>query len=301
MATVIEILELSEGVSGGADLESGGQHVRAFLVTFDGINKYAPSAIIATDGINTIPLYYTVHPADTSSRLMAITSEPVDGANGLIWKTTCTYRRPTINANAPTSPSSPSGGGGAPASITPQKIEIGFWTKTAVVWQDTAGTALRNSAGDMYDQQPTREDEHIQFTITRTQSSVNLDWLEELNNHYNSSAFTISGRSFPAYTLKCNITASYPVGSDNTLWEVKIVLKYDPDTWDWIILNAGYYEKDSGTGALKKITSSLDGKFATKPMLLDAAGAKLAPGGTPTYKTYFKYYGADFAYLGLGY
>jgi hypothetical protein len=232
---------------------------------------------------------------------MTITSEPVDGSNGFIWKTTCTYKRPTINANAPASPGSPSGGGGAPAAITPQKIEWGYWTKTQVVWQDTAGTAIRNSAGDMYDTQPTRENEYLQLTVTRTQSSLDVNWIEEMNDKYNSSSFSIAGKSFPAYTLKCNITANYPVGSDNSLWEVKIVLKYDPDTWDWIILNAGYYEKDSGTGALKKITSSLDGKFATKPMLLDSAGAKLAPGGTPTYKTFFKYYGKNFAYLGLGY
>jgi hypothetical protein len=234
---------------------------------------------------------------------MEITAAPAPDSNGLIWITTCTYSRPTINANAPASPSDPvSGGGGAPtpAPITPQKIEWGFWTKTSVVWKDRLGDVIRNSAEDVYDSQPTREDEYDLITVTRTQSSFSPSWKNYLNNKINAGSFTVGGYSYPTHTLKCNVSATFPVGSNNNLWEVKIVLKYDPDGWDWTILNAGHRYKDAGTGKLRKCIDG-EGKPATRPMLLDAAGLQLAPGGTPTYKTFVKYDSADFDYLGLGY
>lgn len=302
MPSVIEVLEIPEGTEGGASIDSGASFTRSYSVEFDGINKSPFAAITATDGVITIPAYGAAHPDLSSSLVVDKTAKTDADSNGWIWLVTVKYAYPKVDADPQGSPDPPGQDGGDPGESAPpatplpsKKITWGSWTKTSAPQKDIVGNALLNSAFDCFDPPLTREDEHIQVTIVRTQSSFDAFWFNYLNNSLNNQAFAMKGYEFAAKTLRCKIQAEYPTGPNNNLWQITITIQHDPATWDWRVLNAGYNYWDS----IKAIPIFIKGHRPSVPQLLTADGLKLAKNGTPTYKDFRKYYVADFAYLGL--
>lgn len=301
MATVLEVLETTAGVSGGAALGQGSKFTRTFLVTFSGINKSPAAACLANDGINAVPDYGTVHADDYKVYVIDKEAKPADGGGGIYWEVTVQYGRPTIAANPSASPAAPpdntAGSGSPPAPQVSTKIQWGVWTRTVSPLKDLNGNVFRNSAQDLIDPPPTREEENIQITYTRTQAGFSVQWLRNLNNRININSITIGGYTFLPGTLKAKITADFPAGNSSTAWQVTIVLQHDPDGWDWSLLDAGY-KYLSGGNTREFRDNNLP---ATKPHLLDGSGGALGAGGTPVFLSFRKYWYADFAYLALDY
>lgn len=301
MAAVIEVLETTAGVSGGAALGQGSKFTRTFLVTFDGINKSPAAACLASDGVNSVPAYGTVHADDYKVYVIDKEAKPSEGGGGIHWEVTVQYGRPTVSANPSASPAAPpdnaAGSGSPPAAQTSTKITWGTWTRTTAVVKDLNGAIFKNSAGDLIDPTPTREEENLQITYVRTQAGFSVQWLRNLNDRININSITIGGYTFLPGTLKAKISAEYPAGNSSTAWQVTIVLQHDPNGWDWSLLDAGYKYLSSGNPREFR-----DGNLpATKPRLLDGSGGQLAGGGTPVYLSFRKHWYADFAYLALDY
>lgn len=301
MATVVEVLETTEGVSGGASLGTGSKFTRTFQVEFNGINKSPAAACLANDGARSVPNYGDLHADDFKVYVIDKQAKPVEGGGGIFWEVTVQYGRPTEvtgSANPATTPASPpdnaAGSGSPPAAQTSIKIQWGTWTRTDSPTKYLTGAIFKNSAGDLIDPPPTREEENIQITYTRTQASFSAQWLRRLNNRININTITIGGETFAAGSLKAKITADYPAGNGSTSWQVVITLQHDPNGWDWTLLDAGY-KYLSATG----MRAFFDGALpATKPRLLNGSGLSST---TPVYLNFRKYWYADFAYLGLDY
>jgi hypothetical protein len=300
MPSVIEVLEIADGLTGGASLESGGSYTRVFQIEYSGVMVDPVTAILDSS----VPVYGATFPTDSSSIVTDKQATPETDSNGRIWRVTVKYSRPQINPDAQPSPNNPGedGGtsGGAPpgSSITSQKWQWSTWSKTIAPQKDRDGLVFANSAGDLIDPPPTREDENLQLTYTRTQSTLSIQWLRDFNNAVNLTGLTIDSVNFAARTLKCKITAERPAGAAGNLWLVTITLMHDPDGWDWQLLDAGYRYK-SGTTLVDFV--GVGGIRATKPRLLNGAGAKLADGGDPVFKTFRKHKLAAFEYLALDY
>ena len=300
MPSVLEVLEIADGLTGGASLESGGSYTRVFQIEYSGVMVDPVTAILDSS----IPVYGAVFPTDSSAIVTDKQATPETDSNGRIWRVTVKYSRPQINPDAQTSPNNPgddggTSGGSAPSSpITSQKWVWGTWSKTVAPQKDRDGLVFANSAGDLIDPPPTREDENLQLTYTRTQATLSVRWLRDLNNSVNSQDISIDSVPFVAGTLKCKITAEKPAGAAGNLWLVTITLMHDPDGWDWQLLDAGYRYK-SGTTLVDFI--GVGGIKATKPRLLNGAGAKLADDGDPVFTTFRKHKRANFAYLALDY
>ena len=300
MATVIEVLETTAGVSGGAALGQGSKFTRTFLVTFDSINKSPAAACLANDGVNSVPNYGTVHADDYKVYVIDKEAKPAEGGGGIYWEVTVQYGRPTIAANPAASPAAPpdntAGSGSPPAAQTSTKIQWGTWTRTNAPLKDLNGAVFKNSAGDLIDPPPTREEENIQITYTRTQAGFSVQWLRNLHNRININSITIGGYTFLPGTLKAKITAEFPAGNSSTSWQVTIVLQHDPDGWDWSLLDAGFHYLSGGN--VRDFYD--DNRPAARPHLLDGSGAALGA-GAPVFLSFRKYWYADFAYLALDY
>ncbi|WP_020475262.1 hypothetical protein [Zavarzinella formosa] len=308
--TVIDIIETADGVEGTLDIQTGDTRTRSFRVFFEGFNQSvdaARNATCETSIVTAIPGYGENHPENSFIYVLKKSGKVTSDSNGSAWDVTVEYGVLTANANPSPSPS-PAGADGAtgdsppPDPETPQKFSINYWTKTSAPQADILGNAFLNAAYDFYETPPTREDEYLMFTAVRTSSKMDYDWLDSLNNCINVAAHKIGNKTYAAGTLKANITAEWPGGSDGKSWTVTIVVRHDPDGWDWQIINAGFNKLVlGGIAGIKKVPIILNGYKPSKPQLLDASGFLLAPNGNPTYKTYRKHYKADFAYLGLGY
>lgn len=297
---VVETLELADGLQGGASVDNGGSYTRIFQIEFDAVVTDPVDAF--TD--SSIPDYGDLFPSDSSVVVKDKTAEPEADSNGRIWRVTVRYERPTTNNDPAASPDAPGEDGGAgegspPDPIVSQRIQWSTWSETEAPQADIAGTLFKNSAGDLYDPPPTRERKNLQCTITRTQSSLDIDWLNNLNDCLNNTAFTLGGREFAAKTLKVSLAADWPTGKANNLWNVTITIQHRPGGWDWSLLDAGYWELASG-GGKARITDK-GGMPVNKPRPLNGSGLKLADGGTPVYNAFRKHYVTDFEYLGLDY
>lgn len=296
---VVETLELADGMDGGASLESGGKYTRVFQVEFDAVNDDPVLAFLDAS----IPIYGAEYPSDSSAVVTEKTATPEADSNGRIWSVKVMYSRPSITADPADSPDPPgedgeAGEGEPPDPIPSTKIQWSTWTETEAPQTDLDGELFKNSAGDLYDPPPTRENKNLQCVITRTQGTLDVNWLNNLNDCLNNTAFTLGGKEFAAKTLKVSISAEYPAGSSGGKWQVTITIQHKKNGWDWSILDAGYRQLVSGEP--HHIIDAF-GMRVSKPRPLDGSGFVLGAMDPPVYNSFRKHYVTDFAYLGLDY
>ena len=163
------------------------------------------------------------------------------------------------------------------------------------------GTAVLNSAGDVFDRVPTISVPAPTFTKvmkfrTRQSGAVACDC------KVNNSSVTIGGRSYPTGSLLCHVAEKRIFGDPDWKYRYTIQLKYRTNPvklagansttdigWDVAITDAGMRELDSN-GKLKLIKSvdAETGKkcTVTSPELLDGQGHAVARSANSTPKPY---------------
>ena len=285
--SAIEILEVADGVTGNASVESGQRYTRVFQVELAAPSVDIPEILAASSATYTIPAYGEAYPTDGYAFVTNKTAEP-HADNPCIWTVHVEYTVPKVNPDAPDSPDAPSGGsGGTTDPIVSQKKTWRLYAKTEAVLDDIAGATIVNSAGDPFDPAFTQEKLYPELVIERTQRTFSPQWMLDYRGKRNSAAITIGGKVWAAKCLRVvDITATQPAGQSAQSWQVTITIRYDPVFHDIRTLDVGLREKVAG-----KMVPIMDGgQKATQPVLLNGAGRKLAVGAAPVFLPRFEIY-----------
>lgn len=163
------------------------------------------------------------------------------------------------------------------------------------------GTAVLNSAGDVFDRVPTVSVPAPTFTKSmkfkqRQSGAMACDC------KVNAAAVTIGGRTYPIGSLLCHVAEQRVIGDPNWKYRYNIQLKYRTNPvklaganavtdigWDVAITDAGMREKgDDGKLKLIKSIDSETGKKCTvqSPELLNGQGKAVTRGAGANPKPY---------------
>lgn len=251
-----------------------------------------------------LPAAASFHPQDTLAFVLARAAKPLDDDN-LVWEVRVRYGRPTVNFTAGTSPgaggSAPTAGpsGSGAGTMSPVEVSYGFVDVT-VPATTSEGGLIRNSAGDPFAPQPTKEESRFEATLTYNVYTMDLTWLEESNNKVNNAAFVISGRSFAIKTLRAKLSASSVSQNGANWWRVQVKIQHNPKGWDTKIEDAGMRYLEGGVaGKLRSFPGTAIGPN-TLPQRLKANGDKAAPGDPTNFITVAQHTAINFNTLFLG-
>ncbi len=161
-------------------------------------------------------------------------------------------------------------------------------------------TPCRNSAGQVFDPPPMRDNSRLTLRITRNESISTLHPAVDLayTDAVNADVFW----GCPAGTWKCTgITSKREIKqlASGTLFPyLRCGYAFEArPRWDLLILDAGAYYKTSGEVPKRFIFTGDDGQ--PRIGLLDGTGGKLADGERPVYRTFRTYLRKPFAPLNL--
>lgn len=210
------------------------------------------------------------------------------GPSAIIWEVTCEYDsewRPADNPNPLLRPA-----------------EYRYRGRTILVsrTEDLDGKKFVNSAGQPFDV----SEVGIPFNIGIVEFSVNvatysIAQVQEWKNGVNDAAFFGAAKG----TLKLvdydgdPATETDQTGFAYSYFRVSGSIEYKPDGWMVELLNKGKVQKNQDGD--KENIHDEHGQDINEEVLLDAAGKKLPPNGTPTYKTFRNLEYIDFTLLGL--
>lgn len=148
--------------------------------------------------------------------------------------------------------------------------------------EDVDGDALINSAGQPFD-------EPIEQEATRSVlvATVNVATLTEVIDYATTFSNAVNDATWmdlAARQVLCREVTSTPLLTEgaNTYYSVtfRFALQPDGETWDRQFLQRGFKYIDAGEIINAK---DKDGNLVSEPILLTAAGGKLAIGGTPVF------------------
>lgn len=153
--------------------------------------------------------------------------------------------------------------------------------------------AVLNSADDLYAGpiKARRINRVITASLAEKVSVFNYASQVVFIDSVNSGSYTINGETFAAQTLLCRAVKANQqtwidsAGVSTDYYDIVYVFEAssDPNGFKLVLLNQGMRYKDGSEH--KPILKN--NKQIPRPDLLDAAGAVLAVGGTPTYKTFY--------------
>jgi len=225
-----------------------------------------------------VPAIGTAHPVHTG---LFVETYDVEEGEGNEKQTLTVY----VNYAPRTTETSGSGSEAATLQVEEWGWDAGTEERELVDAVD--GTAVLNSAGDVFDRVPTISVHAPTFTkvmkfATRQSGATNCDC------KVNNSSVTIGGRSYPTGSLLCHVAEKRIFGDPNWKYRYTIQLKYRTNPvklagsntatdigWDVAITDAGMRELDTN-GKLKliKAVDPETGKrcTVTTPELLDGQG-----------------------------
>lgn len=284
-ATVVKVIPKA-GTTYGVDDTGAIDIVQRYQVILD---EPLNSGQLLTS-FNGVPAIGTVHPQRAGYYASRYEIRQPDGADRATLDVSVHYSAQVWSTD---------GGGG---DVTMRVDEWGWDSSTSQreLLCDTDGNTVLNSAGDSFDQYPQIETPAPVFTKVMRFNSRQPGWYD-CNCKVNSSAVTISGRSFPKGTLLCTISENLVIGAIALKYRYTVHLRYRSNPakiagaetltecgWDEVIADAGMRSKDETSGRLVliKIPDSETGEPATvtSPELLDGAGKPVARSADPAWK-----------------
>lgn len=262
---------------------------RKYQVILDDITGANGEAVSFTG----VPAIGTAHPSHAG---LFVDSYDVEEGEGNEKKTLTIY----VNYAERTTETSGEGS----SAVTSQVEEWGWDSGSAEreLTDAADGTAVLNSAGDMFDRVPTISVPASTFTkvmkFTTRQSGASA-----CDCKVNASAVTIGGRTYPVGSLLCHVAEKRIIGDSDWKYRYTIQLQFRTNPvklagsnsatdigWDVAIVDAGMREKDATTGKLKliKAVDPETGKrcAVTSPELLDGSGKAVVRSSSSTPKPY---------------
>jgi hypothetical protein len=197
------------------------------------------------------------------------------GPNSLFWVVTCNYE--TEDEEEEEDQDDP----------TAEKAKLSFDYETTqelveATFQTSADPVdgVRNSAGELFKQQPTHEVDNIVINITRNEN-INTD-VGTLANTFNNSINSGAWGGFAAHTLRLRMRAERAfreIGESKTQVPYLIVsysIKHREQTWDLVLLDHGSYYLDASQNKINFKTENGENYLG----LLDGSGDQTA---VPTF------------------
>lgn len=180
------------------------------------------------------------------------------------------------------------------------EIEWGSNKFTRPLERANDGSPVRNSAGDAFDPPPEIEDVRLTLKIARNQVDFSPDVIVIYEGAVNDDLWF----GFLPGEVRCTgIGAKSAHEKGISFWQVTYsfemrinFLSRDNTAWAFKILDQGFTEVVSGER--KRILDKF-GAPVQNAAMLDGAGAKLAIGGTPVFRTFYAYANQTFANLQL--
>ncbi len=162
-------------------------------------------------------------------------------------------------------------------------------------------TALRNSAGEIFNPPPERDRSRPVLSITRNEEFIKPTELMDFADTVNSLDFL----GAPPRTVKMTAPAADLLKeNDQQYWQVGYAMEYNKETWDFELPDEGSYYNDSTGGGQINANSTDAKEFAVEGHptigLLDGNGKAAAIGADPTFVVYEVYEQKDFNTLNFG-
>lgn len=178
----------------------------------------------------------------------------------------------------------------------PPTIELVFAQSEKLLERDINGKALRNSVGDRFDDVITREDSQPILRITRnepvSQALFGVDFRDTINRTTWMGAPRRTVKFQPP-TLRSQYDANIGV-----YFEKSYEFKFSDETWRFILLNQGYYEKN-GTDRVRILDKN--GDPMQTPLALSQAGEVLEEGESPVFLEFDGYREITFPDFGVSF
>jgi len=256
---VISIKEKAKGREAGRS-ENTNTYSRVFLVETDAVSD-GPQVAREASGI---PRMFDVHPADNRAFVNDISVRETE--NRKLFEVFVSYQ---------TFPGRHFQRRENPLREDPE-IDWSFVNESEIVTQDTAGKAITNSAGDVFDPPLEQTRSFLQFGMVRNERDFDPAEAVSFINSVNSVETTIGGFIAAARTAKMVEMSGKSVATPGRdYWVVSYKVIFDEDTFDREVLDAGFNALNAA-GKKVKIHNEGDGTDATQPVKLDGAGKVLA-------------------------
>lgn len=226
----------------------------AWRVTTDDPVNDGPYAIGSGTGL---PVLGNTWPEDSSAYCYSLSVDSDEPPQG--WTVTANYTSEYETNETPTL-------AGPRISWSSTTVEVPIW-----ITVESSPKAIVNSAGDFFDQVPTRSESR--FTANITANFTSYGSLLNLSDYINSGAISIDGVSIAAHCGKLGgISVSEAKYQDGiTYYECSYSVEVNPHTWLHQPLDCGFRALDS-SGDMRVIRSD-DLTPVANPALLDGSGA----------------------------
>lgn len=184
----------------------------------------------------------------------------------------------------------------------PAQIEWSFVPYRKVVWEDIDNNAIDSSAGEPFDPPVEIDDSRPVLRITRNESGFDPARAVEYQDAVNDAAF-FGGAVGQVKVASISASNQFEAGIE--FWRVSYEFHFRREGWALKVLDRGFLRLTAGARTLATLPAhdASGGKIldqpVSAPILLDGAGAPLAVGGTPQYRTFNVYKSKDFSVLGL--
>ena len=241
----------------------------AWRVITDDPSNDGPLAIGEADGL---PHLGDAWPEDSGAWCYSGSVEADEPPNG--WTVTFQYTSEWETNTTPTL-------AGPQISWASTTVEVPIW-----ITVESSPKAIVNSAGDFFDQVPTRSESRFTANITANLSSYGS--LLSLSDYINSSGISIDGVSIAARCGKLGgVSVSQAKQQDGiTYYECSYSIEVNPHTWLYQPLDCGFRALDS-SGDMRVIRSD-DLTPVANPALLDGSGA-VVTSPSPTNAVFGEY------------
>lgn len=278
-------------------------HRLVFLVRCNIHTDTSDMAIVATDGVTSIPASMSAHPSGDGTICLRKDSQKIDKSIAE-FEVTCEYE-----IDEKTS----SGGGGGGGDLTDPLLrpaEYSFEpaesTENYMIDESPpqvpggTGKPVVNKAFEPFDQMPVRDTSETIITVRRNEATHNPTLETHSRVVVNSEDVVIDGKSYAAGTLKLSPPAAQKMtevvgGVPVTYYQKTYKLKYRPQGWTEKIENRGY-SYVSGDKRYPIVDEA--GEPVTKPWPLDSFGGKLPNASSnPTILDFEPYKKVSFAAL----
>jgi len=180
----------------------------------------------------------------------------------------------------------------------PVEIQWGGAERVEAYFIDTDGTAVVNTAKQLFEQLPERESGELEAVWIENRASFNVTQAYQYQHVLNSASFTFDGVSIPALAAKMGIiNAQKLTENDVTYYRVSIPMKFrDPSkperSWQQVYESRG----SEDINGQKKLVDGVE--VASWP--LDAGGAFLANrSDAPAQLTFATYEAKSFSVWGF--
>lgn len=230
------------------------------------------------------------HPDDSTAKLTTIDISD-QAENGMVWAVSITWETPTLSGSISDDPLS-----------RPRQISWAQEGETEEFARDFSSTPLfiQNSAGDPFDNNPSRERGYLTCTYVRNETTSHFLTvilpLMAYDYVVNSASFTLGTATIPALYARLSIKDAEEITEGaTTYYRVTYFFAfrqgrqgYTSDGWRERYLDRGFYENISG---VKTAIYDADGQIVEKPYPLDGSGGAAAlPTTAPAILGPFKLY-----------